>query len=126
MRSIGCRRGACSLTTYETGTFDLDDLDCNDPNNWRCVDFLYGNTYDTDSSDTDLVRVDGWADSSFCYEGGSNNQVFLGAELYSNWQTGVGHAGFGFVIYREIDGDPFGVARKVLIPMGTGTPRMLQ
>ena len=118
--------GACSLTTYETGTFSLDDLDCNDANNWRCVDFVYGNTYDSDSSDNDLVRVDGWDGSSFCYEGGSNNQVFIGTDLYSNWQTGVGRAGFGFVVYREVDGDPFGVARKVLIPMGTGTPRVLQ
>ena len=35
-------------------------------------------------------------------------------------------AGFGFVVYRERDGDPFGVARKILVPMGTGTPRILQ
>ena len=118
--------GACSLTTYETGSFTLDSLDCNDANNWRCVDFVYANTYDSDSSDNDLIRVDGWPNSSFCYEGGSNNQTYLGTDLYSNWQTGIGRAGFGFVVYREIDGDPFGVVRKVLIPMGTGTPRALQ
>ena len=121
------RRGtgaACSLTTYENGTFQLDDLDCD--NNWRCVDFLYANTFDTDTSDNDLVRVDGWDDTSFCYEAGSNNQVFIDTVLYSNWQTATSRAGFGFVVYREVDGNPFGVARKVLIPMGTGTPRILQ
>jgi prepilin-type N-terminal cleavage/methylation domain-containing protein len=118
--------GACSLTTFETTGFSLDDLDCNDANNWRCVDFLYANTYDADASDNDLVRVDGWDNSTFCYEGGSNNQVFIDTALYSNWQTGTGRAGFGFVVYREVGGDPFGVSRKVLVPMGTGTPRMLQ
>jgi hypothetical protein len=52
--------------------------------------------------------------------------VFIGALLYSNWQTGTARAGFGFVVYREIDGNPFGVTRKVLIPMGTGAPRVLR
>jgi type II secretory pathway pseudopilin PulG len=116
--------GACSLTTYENGTFTLGDLDCG--NNWRCVDFLYGNTYDVDGDPNNLVRVDGWNDTSFCYEAGSNNQVFIDTALYSNWQTAASRAGFGFVVYREINGDPFGVARKVLIPMGPGTPRVLQ
>lgn len=116
--------GACALTTYENGSFRLADLDCGA--NWRCVDYLYANTYDADPADTDLVRVDGWNDTSFCYEGGSNNQVFIDTALFSNWQTGVARAGFGFVVYRERDGDPFGVARKVLVPMGTGTPRVLQ
>jgi type II secretory pathway pseudopilin PulG len=116
--------GACSLTTYENGSFDLDQLDCG--SNWRCVDFLYGNTYDVDSDPNNLIRVDGWDASTFCYEGGSNNQVFIDTALYSNWQTGTARAGFGFVVYREINGDAFGVARKVLVPMGTGTPRVLQ
>lgn len=116
--------GACSLTTYENGSFDLDNLDCG--GNWRCVDFLYGNTYDTDASDNELVRVDGWDASTFCYEAGSNNQVFIDTALYSNWQTGTARAGFGFVVYREVGGNAFGVARKVLVPMGTGTPRILQ
>lgn len=116
--------GACSLTTYENGSFNLDNLDCG--GNWRCVDFLYGNTYDTDASDNELVRVDGWDASTFCYEAGSNNQVFIDTALYSNWQTGTARAGFGFVVYREVGGNAFGVARKVLVPMGTGTPRILQ
>lgn len=116
--------GACSLTTYENGTFALDDLDCG--SNWRCVDFLYANTYDTANDANNLIRVDGWDNTSFCYEAGSNNQVFIDTALYSNWQTPASRAGFGFVVYREISGDPVGVARKVLIPMGTGTPRVLQ
>jgi prepilin-type N-terminal cleavage/methylation domain-containing protein len=116
--------GACSLTTYENGTFTLADLDCD--SNWRCVDYLYASTFDADASDNDLVRVDGWDDTSFCYEAGSNNQVFIDTALYSNWQTGTSRAGFGFVVYRERDGNAFGVARKVLVPMGTGTPRVLQ
>mgnify|MGYP000709429928 CR=1 FL=1 len=78
------------------------------------------------TSDDDLVRVDGWKDTSFCYEAGSNNQVFIDTALFSNWQSGTSRAGFGFVVYREIDGNPFGVSRKVLVPMGTGNPRVLQ
>ncbi len=116
--------GACSLTVFQDGSFDLDDLDCG--SNWRCADFLYASTFDPDTSDNDLVRVDGWKDTSFCYEAGSNNQVFIDTALYSNWQTDTARAGFGFVVYREIDGEPFGVSRKVLIPMGTGTPRVIQ
>ena len=121
------RRGSgagCALTKYQTTGFSLNDLNCGA--NWRCVDYLYGNTYDADASDKDIVRVDGWDASSFCYEGGSHNQVFIGTTLFSNWQTGVARAGFGFVVYREVDGDPFGTVRKVLIPMGAGTPRMVQ
>ncbi len=116
--------GACSLTTYENGSFTLDSLDCD--NNWRCVDYLYASTFDADTSDQDIVRVDGWDDTSFCYEAGSNNQVFVKTVLHSNWQTANSPAGFGFVVYRERDGDPFGVARKVVVPMGTGTPRVMQ
>jgi hypothetical protein len=117
---------ACSLSDYSSGSFSLADLDCENVNNWRCVDHLYGGTFDSDPGDNDLVRVDGWDDASFCYEGGSNNQVFIGSDLYSNWQTGTARAGFGFVVYRELDGNAYGVARKVLVPMGTGTPRVLQ
>jgi len=116
--------GACALNDFTANAFDLNELDCG--NNPRCTDYLYANTYDSDPNDNDLVRVDGWSGATFCYEAGSNNQVFIGTSLFSNWQTDVGRAGFGFVVYRERDGDPFGVARKVLIPMGTGTPRVLQ
>jgi prepilin-type N-terminal cleavage/methylation domain-containing protein len=116
--------GACSLNDGTGDAFELSQLNCGA--NPRCTDFLYANTYDSDPGDTDLVRVDGWDESSFCYEAGSNNQVFIDTALFSNWQTGVARAGFGFVVYRERDGNPFGVARKVLIPMGTGTPRVLQ
>ncbi len=118
--------GACSLTIFENAGFSLADLDCDDINNWRCVDYLYASTFDADTSDNDIVRVDGWDDTSFCYEAGSNNQVFIDTALYSNWQTGTSRAGFGFIVYREVDGAATGVARKVLIPMGTGTPRILQ
>ena len=116
--------GACSLNDFSLNTFQLSDLDCG--SNPRCSDFLYANTYDSDPGDNDLVRVDGWDETTFCYEAGSNNQVFIDTALFSNWQTGVTRAGFGFVVYREVDGDPYGVARKVLVPMGTGTPRVLQ
>ena len=116
--------GACSLNDFNANTTALSALSCGA--NDRCTDYLYANTYDSDPGDNDMVRVDGWDDSTFCYEAGSNNQVFIDTALFSNWQTGVARAGFGFVVYRERDGDPFGVARKVLIPMGTGTPRVLQ
>jgi len=117
--------GACSLTTFENaGGIALTDLDCD--NNWRCVDHLYANTYDANPADNDLVRVDGWKDTTFCYEAGSNNQVFVDTVLFANWQTANAQAGFGFLIYRERDGDAFGVARKVLVPLGTGAPRVLR
>jgi hypothetical protein len=99
-------------------------LDCD--NNWRCVDHLYANTYDSNPADNDLVRVDGWKDTTFCYEAGSNNQVFVDTVLFASWQTANAQAGFGFLVYRERDGDAFGVARKVLIPLGTGSPRILR
>jgi type II secretory pathway pseudopilin PulG len=116
---------ACSLTTFENGAgITLTDLDCN--GNWRCVDHLYANTYDADPTDNDLVRVDGWKDSTFCYESGSNNQVFVDTVLFANWQTADAQAGFGFLVYREVDGEPIGVARKVLVPMGSGSPRVMR
>jgi prepilin-type N-terminal cleavage/methylation domain-containing protein len=116
---------ACSLTTFENaGGTVLADLDCGA--NWRCVDHLYANDYDADTTDNDLVRVDGWQDTTFCYEAGSNNQVFVDTVLFSNWQTTNAQSGFGFVVYRERNGNPVGVARKVLVPLGTGSPRILR
>jgi len=117
--------GACSLATFENQAgIVLDDLDCG--GNWRCVDFIYANTYDADPSDNDMVRVDGWQNTAFCYEAGSNNQVFSDAALFANWQTPNAQSGFGFLAYREVSGDAIGVARKVLIPLGTGSPRVLR
>jgi type II secretory pathway pseudopilin PulG len=117
--------GSCSLTTFENaGGVLLSALDCD--NNWRCVDHLYANTYDADPADNDLIRVDGWKDTTFCYEAGSNNQVFVDAVLFSNWQAADAQVGFGFLAYREVDGEPVGVARKMLIPFGTGSPRVLR
>jgi hypothetical protein len=117
--------GACSLTTFENAAdVKLDELNCG--GNWRCVDHLYSHTYDADPTDNELVRVDGWQNTSFCYEAGSNNQVFVDTVLFSNWQTPNAQAGFGFLAYRELDGDPIGVARKVLIPLGAGSPRVLR
>ncbi|MGB8332364.1 MAG: prepilin-type N-terminal cleavage/methylation domain-containing protein, partial [Polyangiales bacterium] len=78
------RRGtsaACSLTTFQdVGGTLLSDLDCGA--NWRCVDHLYAKDYDTDPTDNDMVRVDGWQDTTFCYEAGSNNQVFIDTVLH--------------------------------------------
>ena len=119
--------GACSLSTFENAAGKvLDDLDCDDPGHWRCVDHLYANTYDADPGDDDMVRVDGWQDTTFCYEAGSNNQVFVDTVLFANWQNANAQSGFGFVVYRELDGNPVGVARKVLIPLGTGSPRLVR
>ncbi len=116
---------ACAVSTFESG-LDLTDLSCDDPAHWRCVDHLYASTHDADPSDNDLVRVEGYGDTTFCYEAGSNNQVLVGSVLYSNWQAPRSQAGFGFVVYRELDGDPMGVARKVLVPSGSGSPRILR
>lgn len=117
--------GACSLATFENvGGVVLDDLNCG--GNWRCVDHIYANTYDADPSDDSTVRVDGWQNSAFCYEAGSNNQVFRDATLFANWQAPNPQAGFGFLAYREFEGKAVGVARKVLIPLGTGSPRVLR
>ncbi len=117
--------GSCSQTSFENaGGIELDDFDCG--GNWRCVEALYSSTYDADPADNDLVRVDGWQDSTFCYESGSNNQVFVDTVLFANWQAANAQAGFGFLVYREVDGDAQGVARKILVPLGAGSPRILR
>lgn len=117
--------GACSLATFENvDGIDLDDVNCG--GNWRCVDFIYSHTYDADSSDNSTVRVAGWQNTAFCYEAGSNNQVFSDAALFANWQAPPAQAGFGFLAYREVDGVAIGVARKMFIPLGTGSPRVLR
>ena len=117
--------GACSLTSFENaGGTEIDDLDCD--GNWRCVDHVYANTYDADPADNDLIRVDGHQNTTFCYEAGSNNQVFVDTVLFANWQSANAQAGFGFVVYREVEGDAQGVARKILIPLGAGSPRILR
>ena len=116
--------GACSLNDFTANTVSLEERNCGQ--NPRCADFLYGTTYDADPGDNDLVRVDGWDETTFCYEAGSNNQVFIQAALFSNWRGAVPRPGFGFVVYRERDGEPVGVTRRLLVPTGTGTPRVLQ
>ena len=117
--------GACSLSSFgNLANIDITDLNCG--GNWRCVDHLYSHAYDADPTDNDLVRVDGWQNTTFCYEAGSNNQVFVDTVLFSNWQNANAQAGFGFVAYRELDGNAVGVARKVLIPLATGSPRVLR
>lgn len=117
--------GGCALTSFENagGTL-LTNMDCG--SNWRCVDSVYPDTYDSDPGDEDIIRVDGFNNSTFCYEAGSNNQVFIDTVLYSNWQVNPVQSGFGFLVYREVEGVAVGVTRKVLIPSGTGTPRMLR
>lgn len=117
--------GACSLATFENQAGKvLNSLDCR--GNWRCVDFIYADTYDANPADNEIVLVDGWPNMAFCYEAGSNNQTFNDAALFANWQTPPAQSGFGFLVYREVSGNAVGVARKVLIPLGTGSPRVLR
>jgi prepilin-type N-terminal cleavage/methylation domain-containing protein len=119
--------GACSLTSFENiGGIEIDDLDCDNAGNWRCVDHMYANTYDADPADDQIVRVDGWQNSTYCYEAGSNNQVFIDTVLYASWQAANAQAGHGFVVYREVGGNAEGVARKILIPLGSGSPRIVR
>jgi Tfp pilus assembly protein FimT len=119
--------GACSVSSFENASaITLNDLDCDNANHWRCVDHLYASTFDPNPADNDLVRVDGWPDATFCYEAGSNNQVFIDTVLWTNWDAPGSKAGFGFVVYRDVGGTPMGVARKVLVPSGTGSPRILR
>ncbi len=117
--------GGCALTSFENaGGTVLADMDCGA--NWRCVDSVYPDTYDSDPGDNDLIRVDGHNYATFCYEAGSNNQVFIDSILFSNWQVDPVQSGFGFLVYRQVDGHVVGVTRKVLVPSGTGTPRILR
>jgi hypothetical protein len=117
----------CSISNFGNAAGKkLSDLDCDDPDHWRCVDHLYASTHDANPADGDVVRVDGWGDAAYCYEAGSNNRVFIGTVLYTNWQAPASQAGQGFMVYREVDGTPVGVARKVLIPTGSGSPRILR
>lgn len=116
---------SCALTSFaNAGGTVLNEMDC--ATNWRCVDYLYPNTHDPDPGDQDFVRVDGHNAASFCYEAGSNNNVFIDTVMYSNWQVSDVQAGFGFLVYRQVDGHAIGVTRKVLIPSGTGSPRILR
>ncbi len=115
----------CALTSFKiAGGPELEEMKCAD--NWRCVDNLYPDTYDPDPGDNDVIRVDGHNFATFCYEAGSNNQVFIDSVLHSNWQTDPERAGFGFLVYRRVGTDVVGVVRKVLIPAGTGTPRIMR
>ncbi len=117
--------GGCALTSFENaGGSVLANMNCGA--NWRCVDSVYPDTYDSNPDDTDVIRVDGHNYATFCYEAGSNNQVFIDSVLFSNWQVDPVRAGFGFLVYREVDGQAVGVTRKVLVPSGTGTPRILR
>jgi len=115
----------CAHTSFKiAGNPDLNTMRCD--TNWRCVDSLYPDTYDADPGDQDFIRVDGQNFATFCYEAGSNNQVFIDTVLFSNWQAAFSQAGFGFLVYREVSGTVIGVERKVLIPSGTGTPRIMR
>ena len=115
----------CALTSFKiAGGPELEEMKCGE--NWRCVDSLYPNTYDPDPGDNDIIRVDGHNYSTFCYEAGSNNQVFIDDVLHANWQFAAEQAGFGFLVYRKVGTDETGVVRKVLIPSGTGTPRIIR
>ena len=117
--------GSCALTSFQNaGGTVLADMDCG--TNWRCVDNVYPTSYDTDSADGDVVRVDGHNYAAFCYESGSNNHVMINTVMFSDWQVDPVRSGHGFLVYREIDGHAVGVARKVLIPSGTGSPRILR
>ena len=118
-------RSACALTSFgNAGGIQLNALNC--AGNWRCVDRLYANTYDATPGDADLIRVDGWNDTTFCYEGGSLNQAYVSTLLFSNWQAANAQAGFGFMVYRQVGGTAVGVARKVLVPLGAGMARVLR
>ena len=117
--------GACFKSGFgNTAGVWIADFDCGA--NWRCVDHVYANTYDPVPGDNDFVRVDGWNWQTFCYESGANNQVFVNALLVTNWLTTSAQAGRGFVVYRQLDGDAIGVSRKILVPFGTGAPRIMR
>ena len=117
--------GSCALTSFNNAADTvLFDMDCR--TNWRCVDNVYPTTYDPDSGDDDVVRVDGHNYASFCYEAGSNKHVLIDTVMFSDWQVNPVQAGFGFLVYREIAEKAVGVTRKVLIPSGTGSPRILR
>ena len=117
--------GTCSLSTFESGNNQPQDTNCGDATHWRCVDSLYPQTHDPNPDDNDLVRVQGQR-ATFCYEHGSNNQVLVdNATLFSDW-SGNAQAGFGFAVFRELDGNAIGVVRKVFVPTGVGAPRIMR
>lgn len=123
--------GSCSISRFDDASgLDIDDLDCDDPNHWRCVDHVYASDFDANTGDNDEIRVIGNSNAAmgarFCYEAGSNNQTFIGNVLWSNWDAPSAKAGHGFLVYRSVGGNPMGVPRKVLVPSGTGIPRILR
>lgn len=119
--------GACFVSSFASGGNVIGDFDCSDADHWRCVDRLYADDYDPTPADADFVMVDGGPDEVFCYEGGVNNYLMNnGAALDADWLTAPSRAARGFVIFRQRGNNDVGVARKVVIPFGSGAPRVLQ
>ncbi|MEM7139272.1 MAG: type II secretion system protein, partial [Myxococcota bacterium] len=119
---------SCSVSRFDNaGGVVIDDLNCDGNAHWRCVDHVYASDFDPNTGDNDEIRVEGWTDSTYCYESGSNNQTFVGSALFSNWDTSqASKAGHGFLVYREVGGTAVGVPRKIIVPSGTGVPRILR
>ena len=118
---------SCFTADFSTDpAVPITAFDCS--NNWRCIDSIYGSNYDPNPGDNDRILVDSFQDQLFCYEGGANNQVFDEPTglLETNWLSQPSEAGRGFFVYRTKNGTRVGNARKVFVPFGAGSPRILQ
>lgn len=121
---------SCSISRFDNDGINIQNLVCGDPDHWRCVDHVYSMDFDPNPADNDSIRVIGHGNgvqgSRYCYESGSNNQTYVGNVLWANWNAPQAQAGHGFLVYRSLDGNPVGVPRKILVPSGSGIPRILR
>ncbi len=91
----------------------------------RLVSAIRVTDYDPDISDEDAVQVEAWNWQFMCYEGGSSNRLWRSDVFSQGWpMSGVG--GIGFAISRVIAGEARGVVRKVFVPFGASTARILR
>ena len=115
----------CMHNDWATLAGNFTTADC--ANRDACIDSFSHDDYDSDITDDDYILVSGWNNSATCYEAGSNSRQWLNLYLWGTaWFGNTGQAGLGFTVARVQDGDRVGVNRKVLVPWGTGSPRLLR
>lgn len=91
----------------------------------RLVDAIRVTDFDPDITDDDAVLVEAWNFQFMCYEGGSSNRLWR-SDVFSHGWPVSGAGGIGFAVSRVVDGEARGVVRKVFVPFGASTARILR
>ena len=97
-------------------------------NRTACVDSLRASDYDSNVNDDEYTAVLGWNNLAVCYESGSTSTTWFNTFAFGAlWLSeGLGKAGLGFAVTAVKDGNHKGVTRKIFVPWGTGSPRILR